>query len=57
MTIQEKVQEEMSQARPNKAMLIDLLEKTFSREEMEQMDYDSLLSIYVKALYLQVVKE
>lgn len=57
MTIQEKVNEEMSQARPNKAMLIDLLEKTFSREEMEQMDYDSLLSIYVKALYLQVVKE
>lgn len=53
MTIQEKVNEEMSQARPNKAMLIDLLEKAFSREEMEQMDYDTLLSIYVKTLYLQ----
>lgn len=53
MTIQEKVNEEMSQARPNKAMLIDLLEKVFSREEMEQMDYDTLLSIYVKTLYLQ----
>lgn len=53
MTIQEKVNEEMSQARPNKAMLIDLLERAFSREEMGQMDYDTLLSIYVKTLYLQ----
>lgn len=53
MTIQEKVNEEMSQARPNKAMLIELLQGAFSREEMEQMDYDTLLSLYVKALYLQ----